>query len=396
MRVLHVGCLPFPTFQGTQAAIGSMLSASAALGHDVHLLAYAASAGDTSTGYEVHRIPDFPRVRSLRSGPSWGKVALDARCVAEVRRLHHRLGPDVVVAHHVEAAVAALSARVGPVHYVAHTSLERELPIYVPRLPEPVVRGAARAVEEAVCRRAAGVGAVAPTLRSWLGKACVYLPVPWAIADEGPEDGGDVRKALGIRENAEVGLYAGNLDRYQGWEDVVQALALLRRAGREAFLLVATESDPEPVHRLAAKARVSGSVRICRLNGEEARRSAHAAANFAWIPRRTPGGIPIKLLDALGRGLPVITTLRATAGLPVDESCVCVANDDPAALAEGVSRLQGLDTRSQIRAAGFGYLRKHHDSTAFERAFGELTGSDRQVRRPSAPRVRASAARQAR
>lgn len=391
-----MGCLPFPTFQGTQAAVASMLSTSAALGHDVHMLSYAAGEGCDSTAYEVHRIPDFPRVRSLRSGPSWGKVALDVRCVTAVRRLHRRLEPDVVVAHHVEAAIAALSANVGPVHYVAHTSLQHELPTYVPRLPGQLMRGTARTLEEAVCRRAAGVGAVAPTLSALLGSKSVYLPVPWAIVGKSQRDAGQARKALGIHENAEVGLYAGNLDRYQGWEDVIQALARVRRRGRDLFLLVATESDADPVRRLAAEIGVHAAVRICRLNGEEARRDAHAAADFAWVPRRTPGGIPIKLLDALARGLPVVASVRATAGLPVAGSCVCVADDDPVALAEGASRLRDRSLRSRITGAGFDYLRRHHDSTAFGASFHRFTGLDRSAGRPSVPRARASAARQAR
>ena len=112
-----------------------MLSASAKSGRPAHLLAYAHGAYAFDAPYEIHRIPDFPRVRSLRSGPSWGKVLLDVRCVAETRRLARRLQPQAIVAHHVEAALAALAADVGPVYYVAHTSLARELSIYFRRLP---------------------------------------------------------------------------------------------------------------------------------------------------------------------------------------------------------------------------------------------------------------------
>ena len=71
--ILHVACLPFPSYQGTQAALAAMLEASATNGQ-THLLAYAAAGYELDAPYEVHRIPDFPKVRSLRSGPSWGKI----------------------------------------------------------------------------------------------------------------------------------------------------------------------------------------------------------------------------------------------------------------------------------------------------------------------------------
>ena len=179
--ILHVACLPFPSYQGTQAALAAMLEASAGTGRPTHVLTYAQGAYELDAPYEVHRIPDFPKVRSLRSGPSWGKVALDARCMLETRRLARRLRPDAIVAHHIEAALAALAARVAPVYYVAHTCLARELPVYFPSLPTGFVSGVAKRVEELVCARAAGVAAVAPSLAQLLGRDARYLPVPWSL-----------------------------------------------------------------------------------------------------------------------------------------------------------------------------------------------------------------------
>ncbi|MDH3728858.1 MAG: hypothetical protein OER77_15105, partial [Myxococcales bacterium] len=138
MSILHIACLPFPTYQGTQAALASMLQASRELGRSVHLLTYAHGAYELEAPYPIDRISNFPRVRSMRSGPSLGKLALDARCIVEIGRVCDRLKPEAIVAHHIEAALAALAANVGRVYYVAHTSLERELPIYFPqRLRSP-------------------------------------------------------------------------------------------------------------------------------------------------------------------------------------------------------------------------------------------------------------------
>ncbi|MDH3729215.1 MAG: glycosyltransferase family 4 protein [Myxococcales bacterium] len=375
MTVLHVACLPFPTYQGTQAALGSMLRASSELGRRVHLLTYARGAYELEAPYPIDRVPNFPKVHSLRSGPSPGKLALDARCIGEIRRLAARLRPEAVVAHHIEAALASLAANMGPVYYVAHTSLERELPMYFPRLLESPMAATARKVEARVCRLAAGVAAVSPSLSTLLGKSATYLPVPWRRSIGAAMTPGDARKTLGLPTTGPLCLYAGNLDPYQGWEDLIDALVALRGRHLSARLLIATESDPVPARLAAIRAGLGNAVDFRRLAGERARRLAHAAADFTWVPRRAVGGLPIKMLDAFSRGLPVVATERATAGLPIDKVCVCVRNDDPRALAKAAHQvLIDKALADQLRSAGLDYLDRHHRAARFDAAMQRLLG----------------------
>jgi len=373
--ILHVACLPFPSSQGTQAALASMLEASVTTGRKTHLLAYAQAAYELDAPYEVHRVPDFPRVRSLRSGPSWRKIGLDARCVIEIRRLASHLRPKAIVAHHIEAALAALAAQAAPVYYVAHTSLARELPVYLPSLPAHLVSGVAHQVERVVCTRAAGVAAVAPSLARLLGQSTRYLPVPWSLPAAPPPTRDEARTKLGLVTNARVCLYAGNLDRYQGWEHLIEALALLRHSDPMARLLVATESDPDPARRLAQHVGVADAIDVRRIDGEQARQLVHAASDLAWIPRRTEGGLPIKMLDAFARELPVVAMERATAALPLGNACITVPNDDPRALATAATRLwNDRHAAAAIRKDARRYLAKHHSAEAYAIAIGALLG----------------------
>ncbi len=376
--ILHVACLPFPTFQGTQAAIDAMLRASAKSGRSVCLLAYAHGAYVPDAPYEIHRIGDFPKVRSLRSGPSIGKVALDARCIFETRRLVRRLQPDAIVAHHIEAAIATLAAGLKPVYYLAHTSLSRELPVYLRPLPRPLVEAAAARSEAWVCRRAQGVAAVAPALTKLVAPRALYVPVPWPRTDAGMASRiarARAREALRLPAESPICLYAGNLDRYQGWESLLAALVALRQTHRRASLLFATESDPSPVRRAADRFALEDAVHVRRLDGEAARAAVHAAADLAWIPRRIEGGLPIKMLDAFSRGLPVVAMRRATAGLPVESACLVTGDDDPLALAEGARGI--LDDPRQaerLRTRAFRYLDTHHGAGSFLAALDALMG----------------------
>jgi glycosyltransferase involved in cell wall biosynthesis len=387
--ILHVACLPFPSYQGTQAAIAAMLQASADTGSPTHLLTYAQGAYELAAAYDIHRVPDFPRVRSLRSGPSWGKVALDARCIVETRRLARRLRPKAIVAHHVEAALAALAAQVAPVYYVAHTSLTRELPVYFPLVPASLVAQIARRVERLVCARAAGVAAVAPSLATLLGEGTRYLPVPWTLPTSPRPTRDEASSALGLPANAHVCLYAGNLDRYQGWESLIEALAILRHTDPAARLLVATESDPAPTRRHAERLRVAEFVHFCRIDGEQARRLAHAASDLTWVPRRTEGGLPIKMLDAFARNLPVVAMERATAALPVEDACIVIPNDDSDALAAAARRLIE-DRRAAMTIAQDArrYLLTQHSAESFAAAMRGLLGEgdpSPRAKRPSRP-----------
>src|SRR5687767_14286649 len=102
--------MPFPSVQGTQAAVRSMLDAEHAAGLEPELLTYAHGAYDSQFPWKLHRIADVVRDRSLRSGPSWRKLVQDAQLVAKL--VSAASEKDVVIAHHVEAALAVRAARV--------------------------------------------------------------------------------------------------------------------------------------------------------------------------------------------------------------------------------------------------------------------------------------------
>ncbi len=400
--ILHVACLVYPSYQGTQAAIGAMLHAAAQSGRSSHLLTYAHGAYETDGPFEHHRIPDFPKNTSLRSGPSLRKVALDMRCVAALRRLASALRPAAVLAHHVEAAAAAIAARLRPVYYVAHTSLADELPQYFPPFASGAIARIAGACERTLCASVDGVAVVAPSLADRLGPSARYLPVPWTRARQARTTASRLRarQSLGLASSAPVCLYAGNLDAYQGWQHLLGALAELRKARPGARLLIGTESDPAPVHALACRHAVQDAVVVRRLCGESARAALHAAADLAWIPRRSPGGLPIKMLDAFSRGLPVVAMERATAGLDVSQACLAVANDDPLALARAAEQvLSDPDRAGKLVTNAVRYLSEYHSAAAFNAALEPWTGRaeiDAQLKGTGEPGGPAEAARQAR
>ncbi len=333
MRTLHIAALAFPTPQGTQGALHAMLSALATHGHETHLLCYPAGDGEPGRArpYVVHRARTSLKQRSTRSGPSAEKVLLDLALARRAKELCAALSPDLVVAHHVEAACCALALS-RPALFVAHTSLRAELPSYFPARLSRATAGAGARLDRFLCARHPGALAVSPLLAEMLtresGRPVTPIAVPWALAEPAtaPERAA-AQRALGLSGPGPVLLYAGNLDAYQGLQSMLPDLACLARARPTLTWLIATESESAAFSRELATFGLLRQVRFTRLADEAARRRVHAASDLALVPRGAAGGLPIKLLDALARGIPVVTSRMALAGLPIPAPAVTIVDE---------------------------------------------------------------------
>ncbi len=341
MRTLHVAAMPFPSHQGTQALLHEMLGAFTDAGHDTHLLCYPHAGFARATRYTVHRGDDVARDRSLRSGPSLRKVLQDLQLVRDLRRLHRTLRPARVIAHHVEAALAAHAARVPAVTYVAHTSLAAELPSYFAGPLRSLWVGAGRALDWGAALSTARRFAISPLLQRRLsrdtGQRFELLVPPWR--PESPMADGErveARQHFGLSAADEVVLYAGNLDGYQGLESLCTGLErAARRRPRLRFLLGTSSAARDFIARRSTTLRAV--TRCIPLDSELTRRRLHAACDLALVPRLSPGGLPVKLLDALARGVPVLTCERATAGFAFGDACTVLVDDRPPAWASAIT-----------------------------------------------------------
>jgi len=386
VRSLHVAALPFPSPQGTQGAVRAMLEACAAVdGDDVHLLVYPRAADAIAesefdvtahdprfTLHRPQRLPSMPFARpSLRSGPSAQKLVLDVALALALRRLITSLRPEIVIAHHVEACAAALAVRARPLVFVAHTELSAELPAYARAAVAPLLTRAGAALDRGLIARADAVAAVAPGLAARLHAATnvdvVTLALPWLVsAPTTLEERSAARVALGLSADAEVVLYAGNLDRYQGVPLALEALGKLARRRAATRVLVATESTPAEIADAVRSAGLAALVVFSRLDAEATRRRVHAAADVAIVPRAVDGGVPVKLLDALARGVPVVAQRRALGGLALGGGASVCADDDADALAAAVGAMLAAPIAArEVAQRGRAYVLREHSAERF-------------------------------
>lgn len=371
---LHIAAMPFPSVQGTQGAVRMMMDAEHEAKLRPELLTYAHGGFELRAPWPHHRTGDLTRDRSLRSGPSWRKIVQDAQLVIEGRRVHRRLRPSRTIAHHVEAAAAALAARLPKVTFFAHTALATELEAYLPAAARALAGRAGEALDITLARRADRVLAISPALAERLSahaeREVTYAPVPWTLPPPIEREERDKARArFGFDALAPVFLYAGNLDAYQGVEGLAEAFAAVLQRRPDAYFLIATESAPEPLESALFSAGARHRAKFTSLADEPDRRAVHAAADVAWVPRATPGGLPMKLLDALARGVPTVVARRATAGIDLTGSATVTADDDPEALAAGaLLSIEGRSAARELGQKGREWVSVHHGREAYLRA----------------------------
>ena len=381
MTELHIAAQPFPSYQGTQAAIRCMLEAR---GARAELFTYGAEGYPWRPSFPLHRGPDNAR-SALRSGPSWTKVLADLRMSMMLPDLCRQRGARVLIAHHVEAMALACRMRGLPRVFFAHTDLAAELPSYAAPRYAGILARAGALTDRALCAQAHAVAAISPALCDALqassGIHATYVPTPWPVpAPIRPSERISARHQLGLREQAIVALYAGNLDAYQDAEQTLAALERLAAAGGpRLFLLLATNSAPERF--LARAVQLGVPFRTLPLGGETIRRMLHAAADLAIVPRATPGGLPMKLLDAMARGLPCALAPLAAAGLRLRGRAEQADAPGPRALSDAVARLLGRlrqsEPRRELSDRARAYIALEHSTTRFHAALDRVIADAR-------------------
>lgn len=314
MRVVHVLAAPWPSPQGTQVAVAGTLVGLAPRLPELLLLTYGHGGPGPGAPCAHLRVPSPPGYRRLRSGPDPVKPFCDLALAARLAALR----ADVVHAHHVEALAAALLARAWtgvPVVYEAHTRLGEELPAYLPALRGPA-RLAGTWADRALPRRADAVVALSRrAAAAFRAEGCArvcHLPVALDPGALGPP-------APGRPPGPPRVVYAGNDDAYQD-------LGVLEAAMAHLPGVVLERLPPHPWARV---------------------RERLAAAHVAVVPRAVCAGTPVKRLNALALGVPVVVTDGVGEGLPGE---VVVTGRDPKALAAGVRRALALPRPDPARA----------------------------------------------
>lgn len=291
-------------------------------------------------GIELHAVTSSRTPRRLMAyakGRLAGVPASVARGISpELAAAARRLAavPErgrVVADGPVAAVTLADLAHARPVIYNAHnfeSGFRGELGI--PGMSSQRALRALRAFERSLLRRAAESWMVSETDLAAAHELCPtarlrYVPnVVDVSAIEPVQPRRDQRRAMFVANFA----YRPNQDGLcflleevlpRVWSELPDAKLALVGAGLQG----APSADP----------------RVEALGFVDDLRGAYAHASCAVVPLRLGGGTPLKLIEALAYGLPVIATPRAAAGLAVRNGEHCLIADGADAFAAALSRM---------------------------------------------------------
>lgn len=343
------GCR-FPSPRGSQVLIDAMAAALAASGVETHLL--APIAGPWRSSYRTHSLASARTmpVAEPSLGSAAGRLLRDPGLASRLARIVARERIEVLHAHNYEALIASLCVRAAlgvPVVFHAHAVLADELPLYAP--PGALGAGAARRLgawcDARLPRLADHVVALSGDVARYMGENGVaphkLSTIPPGVAAAAPAP---VARPRSARPQA---VFAGNLDRYQNLDLLLDAWAIV--AGRMAdaeLLLVTHESQRAP--GLGA-GPVLPRVGIVRAKDFGEARAATAGAWVGVSPRTSWSGFPIKTLNYMAAALPTVAMAGSAKGVRDGETGWIVCEPTARALAESLCEALGDPARAASR-----------------------------------------------
>jgi glycosyltransferase involved in cell wall biosynthesis len=370
MRILLVAPQPFYQERGTPIAVRMLVEVLCAQGHAVDLLTYHEGADLDIEGLRILRTPALPGLRHVPIGISWKKLVCDL--LISVRLLTLALSRRYDVIHAVEEAVfpAILlrSSSRARIVYDMDSMLGESL-VSKWRLLRPAER-VLRAMERAVIRRADAVFAVCNDLARHARRDAPEVPV-FLIEDVAlpsqplGSEAEPLRELLGV--DGPLALYVGNLQRYQGVEQVVRAVALLPK--QVALTLVVIGGAQEDVARVRTLVRrlhleeriyLLGPRPLAQLTG------FLAQADILVSPRLRGSNTPMKIYSYMNSGTAILATRIASHTQVLDDDCALLVEPNPQALAIGLASLAADEAlRSRLGAAARRCARERYSVEAF-------------------------------
>lgn len=343
MKILHIGTFPYPSPQGSQVYVKSILLGLARLGHQVELLCYGHGVGSTeieeTLGIKIHRVPTIFGYNNMRAGPDFTKPVLDAWMGWKLRKLR----PDVIHVHNYEAPLVAVLGKLltkhlrgVPIVYSAHNTMREELPTYFTGcLTRRAMKHCGAILDNAIPRLADQslvLREESVAMLKSLGCSNVAAVTPGID----PEEFLDLSKLRASKprgmEYGQWVVYAGNPDAYQNIEILMAAMNELPEVG----LVMVSASDT------TEWTRDKGDVlRVHTTNFAEVQHVI-ANADLAVIPRVACAGFPMKLLNYLALECVTLVSEGSMVDLP---GVVCFSNRNVKELVVLLSELLRDDRR---------------------------------------------------
>jgi glycosyltransferase involved in cell wall biosynthesis len=355
LRALVIAPQPFFSYRGTPFSVYYRTLVAAELGVECDLLTYGQGHDVRLPGCRVYRIPELRWLGQVRVGPSLLKALFDALMVIWTIGLLCRRRYTFVHAHE-EAVFWCLWLK--PVFrfrliYDMHSSLPEQLDnfkfVRVPLLRRLFARWEKKALHRAdavitVCPalRDVAIAGGADAGRTWLIENSIVDPIGVQFDSETREEGAaraeSARRWVDGRGGANIIIYAGTLEAYQGIDRLLEAFSQVSLAIPEVGLLIVggLPRQIDAYREMAARLGIADTTCFAGLLKQSDTRDLYQRCAAAVSPRATGKNTPMKVYELIALGVPLVATrIESHTQVLNDEVCT-LTGIAPRELAEGI------------------------------------------------------------
>ena len=393
LRVLLIAPHPFLEWRGSPLRVARTAATLAELGHGVDLLTLPVGAPAELPGVRVLRVGNPLRIRRVPIGPSWRKLSFDALLFLRAAALSGRQAYDVFHCVEESAAIGWALARPrgarllcerhsDPASHSGGALRDAALALYAP-------------VEAFLLARADGVVCTgervyAATARLRPGKPTYLVADPPATAVEATtEEAARAGASLRARPAEALLVYAGSFADYQGIDLVFGGFANAVTNGADARLVLVGGSPADRARWIPWLAERGLGERVDWRGAvpPDELPPLLAAADVLLCPRRAGLNPPLKLIELLKAGRPIVASDVPPNRATVDEGCALLVPHDEGAWGAALRRvLVEPDLGRRLGAAARDRFEQRyalpHFRAALARVYDELAGGAAAAARP--------------
>ncbi len=322
-----------------------MAEALSRRGHEVHVVTYHLGNEVKEVPFHIHRIPAVKTYRRYSPGPTYQKLlVLDPLLAFELFRVLNTRPFDLIHAHHYEGLLVSRGVRRWsklPIVYDAHTLLESELPYYPLGLPKRIKHGIGRRIDRWLPRGADHIITVNEDIRTKLIREADVAPKDITVVSNGVENRHFVRhfgKSNRRQTEAKTLVFAGNLAPYQGIKFLLNAFKRVLNARPNTRLQIISDSPFDNYESLAKTLGIRDHVDVIESDFQTLPEFL-ARADIALNPRTVCNGFPLKLLNYMAAGKPIVSFSGSANALEHGKTAWVIENNNVDGFAKGVLQL---------------------------------------------------------
>jgi glycosyltransferase involved in cell wall biosynthesis len=349
--IAMVAACPFPVNYGSPAAIRELSETLSEIGHEIHVVTYPDGENLSVGNAQLHRVSRLGKSSGTQVGPSKQKFVLDFLLLIKVCQVVWRHKVDIIHAHNYEGGLAGVLAKLvtrKPLVYNSVNLMSEELASYAFFKPAFIGRWVAAILDWFMPIFPDHIVTVTADLYDWYIKHGIspkrLTMVPCGVRPA-MFDGADPSKFLAKYSvgSRPVVMYTGIHTAFQRVDYLLRAFSVVLKEEPSALLMVVSPITNEPNFpvnmELAKSLGISDNVIFIGPHELEELPDYLAMATVTVVPRPECHGHPIKLLNYMMAGKPIVCFAAAAKGVQHLHDALIVPNHDLQKMGEAILTL---------------------------------------------------------